>query len=70
MITKGVLLLCALALPLGAGCASGGLRSVTVDPTLSSNEAGTASPPNLPTLDCRNRGVYNRAAGLCVSDGP
>ena len=61
---KGVLLLATLALTV-AGCASG-LKLVS--PTL--DGAGRASPPTVQMPDCRNSGSYNRAANLCVSNGP
>jgi len=59
-----------VVLTAAAGCA-GGTRSMTVDPRLGGNGAGPASPPvQSRILDCRGRGVYNRAADLCVSEGP
>ena len=58
---RSVLLLAALALTVGTGCASG---SVAVDGT------GRASPPTAQDTDCRGGGYYNRAAGFCVSGGP
>ena len=65
---KGMLLLSALAMTLAAGCASG-TRSVVADPTVTSDGAGPASPPSVEWPRCRNSGVYNRAANLCVSEG-
>ena len=60
-----------VALATATGCA-GGTRSVTVDPSLRANSAGPAPPPTVQSRiqDCRGRGVYNRAADLCVSEGP
>jgi|KBSSwiStaDraftv2_1062776.scaffolds.fasta_scaffold822943_2 hypothetical protein len=63
---RGVLLLGVLALMVGAGCATPG--STAFDPTLTRD--GAASPSTVQSLGCRNRGVYNRAADLCVSEGP
>jgi hypothetical protein len=59
-----------VALTTAAGCASGA-RPVAVDPSSAGNGSGPASPPTVQgqTLDCRGRGVYNRAADLCVSEG-
>ena len=69
--TRWAAVLGILALTTAAGCA-GGTRSVTVDPSLGSNGVGPASPPTVQSRiqDCRGRGVYNRAADLCVSEGP
>ena len=68
MIAKTALLLGALALTVCTGCA-GGLRPVAVEPA-SGDGAGIASPPTLQVPQCRNSGLYNRAANLCVSEGP
>ena len=63
------LLLGVLALIAMTGCASGvGSRS-----TSDSGFRGYGADPaavGTRTLDCRNRGVYNRAADRCVSEGP
>ncbi len=69
--TKCALFLGIVALTTAAGCASG-TRSVAVDPSVGGDGAAPASPPTVQNkiLDCRNRGVYNRAADLCVSEGP
>jgi hypothetical protein len=68
-MSRGLLVLGALVVTLCAGCA-GAPGSLAVDPTLSGAAAGTASPPTLQVPRCRNAGVYNRAANLCVSEGP
>ena len=68
MISRKALLLGALALTLCTGC-TGGLRSVAIEPA-SGDGAGIASPPTLQVPQCRTSGVYNRAANLCVSEGP
>jgi hypothetical protein len=72
MARRFTLLLCIGALMAAAGCASG-TGSLTADDTsVLSDGAGqaTSSAPQRPVLNCRNRGVYNRAADLCVSEGP
>ena len=61
-MSRRVLLLGAFALTLFAGCASG--------PGSLADGPGLASPPTAGIPDCRNSGVYNRAANLCVSAGP
>ena len=70
-LTKCAGFLGIVALTTAAGCA-GGTGSAVVDPSLGSNGTGPASPPTVQSQskDCRNRGVYNRAADLCVSEGP
>ena len=58
MKVRSALFLVIVVLATAAGCAS---------PTGLGN--GLASPaPTMP--DCRNQGAYNRAANLCVSNGP
>lgn len=70
MMSKGALFLGVVALVACAGCASGP-RSVAVDPTSGGDSVGPASPPTVPTRIQRcTTGVYNRAADLCVSEGP
>ena len=67
----GQLFLGAVALFAFAGCASGP-RSVAVDPTSGGDGTSAASPPTVqsPIRRCSGGGVYNRAAGFCVSEGP
>ena len=62
----GVVLLTAVT-----GCA-GRTGSVVGDPSLRGDGAGPGSSSTLQdrALSCRNRGAYNRAADLCVSEGP
>ena len=67
-MSRGVLLLGALALTLCAGCASGPWPAA--EPTAGGNGRGFASPATAEIPDCRNSGIYNRAANLCVSAGP
>ena len=51
------------------GCASV-TGSGAVEPRSTSGDGGAVSaPPERQVPDCRNRGVYNRAANLCVSEG-
>ena len=59
MRARSVLFLVMIVLVTAAGCA-GAVGSASVD--------GSASAPVIP--DCRNSGSYNRAANLCVSNGP
>lgn len=63
MMSKGMLLFGVVALAACAGCASG--------PRYGGDAAGPASPSSVqaPIQRCSG-GVYNRAAGLCVSEGP
>ena len=70
-LTKYAGFLGIVALTAAAGCA-GGTRSAAVDPSLGGNGTGPASPPTVQSQshNCRDRGVYNRAADLCVSEGP
>ena len=70
MMSRGTLLLGVVALAACAGCA-GGARSVAIDPTSGGDAVGPASPPTVRTPIQRcSTGVYNRAADLCVSEGP
>jgi hypothetical protein len=73
MMSKGALFVGVVALVACAGCASGP-QSVAVDPTSGGDSVSPASPPTLPTVPTRiqrcTSGVYNRAADLCVSEGP
>lgn len=64
MKVSGVLMLAFAAVTLVAGCATG--------PTSYAGDATAASPATLQNQvpDCRNSGWYNRAANLCVSNGP
>jgi hypothetical protein len=55
-MSRGALVLAALAITLSAGCASG---LAPVGSTSTVQEPG-----------CRGGGYYNRAAGFCVSGGP
>jgi len=64
----GQLFLGVVALAVCAGCASGP-RSVGFDPSSGGNGTGVASPPTNQIQQCTG-GVYNRAAGFCVSEGP
>ena len=68
-MSRGVRVLGALALTLCAGCASSP-GPAAVEPTVGGTGFGAASPPTAAIPDCRNSGVYNRAANLCVSAGP
>jgi hypothetical protein len=70
MMSKGALFLGAVALFASAGCTSGP-RSVAVDPTSGGDGTSAASPRTIqnPPQRCSS-GVYNRAADLCVSEGP
>ena len=62
MRAMGALFLLIVAVAGAAGCAGGSAAFGT-------NGVGLASPsPTIP--DCRNQGSYNRAANLCVSNGP
>ena len=72
MALKYTALLGVVALTALAGCASGTGSLTAADSTVVGDHAGRASPSTLqaPVLNCRNRGVYNRAANLCVSEGP
>jgi hypothetical protein len=63
MKVRTALVFVTIALTTAAGCASTTGRTA-LDPG-----SGLASPaPTVP--DCRNQGSYNRAANLCVSNGP
>jgi hypothetical protein len=58
-----------VALAASAGCATG-TGSVAVESNGSSALEGQASPGlGSDVQDCRGGGVYNRATGLCVSEG-
>ena len=72
MTRRFTLFLCIGALMAAAGCASGTGSLTADDPSVLGDGAGQAysSAPQRPVLNCRNRGVYNRAADLCVSEGP
>ena len=59
MRASRALFLVIVVLATAAGCA-GAVGSASVH--------GAASAPVIP--DCRNSGSYNRAANLCVSNGP
>ena len=65
MMSRVALLLGAVALVLTTGCTTGGFSAA--GPAY--NAGGAAAPAPVYPLDCRNRGVYNRAANLCVSEG-
>jgi hypothetical protein len=66
MVSRSAWFLGVLALVACAGCASGG-----AGPSSGGDPAAHYTSPALPeVLDCRGRGVYNRAANLCVSEGP
>ena len=72
MTITRVLVLGVVVLTVATGCASGIDSASAPDPSLRGDGAGSGSSPALqhPILDCRNRGVYSRAANLCVSEGP
>ena len=54
-----------LALMTAAGCASATSRTA-----LDGGQGGGLASPAPRVPDCRNQGSYNRAANLCVSNGP
>jgi hypothetical protein len=66
MMSRSALFLGIAALVGCAGCASLGF-----DTTSGENGMGAASPPTVQNgvQECTS-GVYNRAAGLCASEGP
>ena len=66
MVTvRSALFLVIIALTTAAGCASATSR------TALDGGQGNGLPSPGPTVpDCRNSGSYNRAANLCVSNGP
>ena len=64
MKLRSALFLVIVVLTTAAGCASTG--STALD---GGQASGLASPAQT-IPDCRNRGSYNRAANLCVSNGP
>jgi hypothetical protein len=70
MKIMSVLVFALVAMAFVAGCATGPVS--TVNSTASGDSMGAASPAagqnQIP--DCRNGGWYNRAANLCVSNGP
>jgi hypothetical protein len=70
MKIMSVLVFAIVAMAFAAGCATGPMS--TVDSTASGESVGAASPASVPSQvpDCRNSGWYNRAANLCVSNGP
>ena len=72
MAPKYTRLLGIVALTAVAGCASGAASLTPGDSGLRGDTANPAAPSTLQNriLSCRNRGVYNRAADLCVSEGP
>ena len=58
-----------IALAAGLGCATGP-RGPAVDASDKGTAAGLASPTVPPDEIPRCDGTYNRAAGLCASEGP
>ena len=71
MTITNALLIGFVVLTAATGCASPIGSGAAADPSVRDNAAGVAAPPVRSQFpDCRNRGVYNRATNLCVSEGP
>jgi hypothetical protein len=65
MKIRSPLFLAIVVLATAAGCAS-----VTGPTALDGGQAYGLASPAQTIPDCRNQGSYNRAANLCVSNGP
>jgi hypothetical protein len=65
MKVRSALFLVIVALTAAAGCASATSRTA-----LDGGQGNGLASPALMAPDCRNQGAYNRAANLCVSNGP
>ena len=70
MTIKSALLLSLVVLTTVTGCATGIGSGSLGDAGYRGDGSGPASIGQSQPLNCRNRGVYNRAANLCVSEGP
>jgi hypothetical protein len=65
MKVRSALVLAIVVLTGAAGCASAPGRTA-----LGGGQNNGLASPALTAPDCRNQGTYNRAANLCVSNGP
>ena len=65
MKVRNALFLAIITLATAAGCATATSRTA-----LERGQGDGLASPGPTVLDCRNQGSYNRAANLCVSNGP